>query len=48
MAHGNLLGSIWVIFRSKIAKFVPIINPKWSHLENLFCASSPESKDQLT
>ena len=68
----------WVTCRSKIAKIVPIENPRWlpwqpswkstfrffswterpidsgseiqdgRHLENLFFASSPEPKDQLT
>ena len=39
--------------RSKIAKIVPVGYPRWlpwhgSHLENLFFASSPELKGQLT
>ena len=44
-----LVGSIGVTCRSKIAKIVPIRNPRYGdHLENLFFASSPEPKDQLT
>ena len=64
----KLVGSIWVTCRSKIAKIMPIVNPRWPplrlswkscrseiqdgrhvrHLENLFFASSPEPKGQLT
>ena len=39
-----------VICKSKIAKIVPIGNPRWllwGHLENLFFTSSPEPKGQL-
>ena len=43
----NLVGSIVVIRRSKIAKIVPIGNPRWGHLENLFFTSSSEPNDQL-
>ena len=41
----------WGDCRSKIAKIVPIGNPRWppwQHLENLFFASFPEPKGQLT
>ena len=41
-----LVGSIRVTCRSKIAKIMPIQDGR--HLENLFFASSPETKDQLT
>ena len=46
----NLVGSIEVTCRSKLAKSVPIRNPGWPpcrHLEHLFFAS-PEPKGQLT
>ena len=56
-----LVGSIWVTCRSKIAKIVPIGNPRWRPWRpswisnrndfrsiNLFFASSPEPKGQLT
>ena len=43
-----LVGSSGVTYRSKIAKIVPIGNPRWRHLENLFFVSSPEPKGQLT
>ena len=43
------IGSIGVTCRSKIAKIVPIGHGRHgSHLENLFFASSPEPKGQLT
>ena len=47
----NWVGSIGVTYRSKIAKIVPIGNPRWPpwwHLENLVFASSPKPKSQLT
>ena len=37
-----------VTCRSKIAKIILIGNPRCRHLENLFFASSPEPKGQLT
>ena len=43
----NLVGSIGMTCRSKIAKIVPIGNPDGclcSHLENLFFATSPKLK----
>ena len=43
----NLVGSIRVTCRSKIAKIVPIKNQHGRHLENLFFASS-ELKGHLT
>ena len=44
----NLVGSIRVTCRSKIAKIFPIGNPRWppyhgGHLENLFFSSSPSA-----
>ena len=44
----NMVGSLGVTCRSKIAKIVQIGNPRWLHLENLFFASFPEPKGQLT
>ena len=47
----NLLGSIRVTCKSKIAKIVPIGNQDGrhgSHLEHLFFASTPKPKSQLT
>ena len=44
----NLVESIRVTCRTKIAETVPIRNARWPHLENLFFASSPELKGQLT
>ena len=43
-----MVGSIRVTCRSKIAKIVPIGNPRRGHLENIFLASSPDPKSQLT
>ena len=47
----NLVGSIGVACRSKIAKIVSIGSPgwpPWCYLENLVFSSSPEPKSQLT
>ena len=44
----NLLGSIGVTCRSKIAKIVPRDGRHGGHLENLFFDPSPEPKDHLT
>ena len=44
---GNVVGSIRVTCRSKVAEIVPS-KIQDGHLENLFFASSPELKGQLT
>ena len=47
----NLVGSIGAICRSKIAKIVPVLNPRWLPWPpswNHFFASSLEPKGQLT
>ena len=44
----NLVEGIRATCRLNIAKIAPIGNPNGRHLENLFCACSPERKGQLT